>query len=45
MRVIWDVGKAAANIRNHGIVEKSLCSMRYALCGYLHGRRVYEEKE
>ena len=42
MKVVWDVRKAAANIRNHAIVEKTLCAMLYAtIC---LERRVYEEK-
>jgi len=32
MEIVWDVRKAAANIRNHGIVKLTLCSMRCALC-------------
>jgi uncharacterized DUF497 family protein len=43
MRIVWDIGKAAANIRNHGIVEKTLCAMLYATVP--SERRVYEEKE
>jgi uncharacterized DUF497 family protein len=43
MRIVWDVRKAAVNLRNHGVVEKTLCAMLYATI-YLE-RRVYEEKE
>jgi len=44
MRVIWDVKKAAVNLRNHGVIKMTLCPMRFVLCEYLFGRRVYEEK-
>ena len=44
MKVVWDVRKAAANIRNHGVFKMTLCPMRFALCEYLFERRVYEEK-
>ena len=37
MRVVWDIKKVAANIRNHGIGKMTLCPMRFALCDYLLG--------